>query len=134
MQLTNEFLANEEAQKALTRICDHELPIKLAYRFAKIKDVCTKQGKKFYPAYYDLVVKYAIHNEDGSLKTEPDNPKSFTIKPECEEDWKKDMDELMAKTFEVTKVPLFKVFDFEGVEIEPSIIKGLFPLFDPSDL
>lgn len=129
MDLTNEFLYDEKAQYALHTVCQRSFDSKTAYALGKIRSVCEKQARQFFPKFMDLIVKYAFHNEDGSLRRDH-GEHSFTIKPEHKDAWEKESKALLSESFSVKteKLPL-EVLD----PIEPEILRALFPLLELED-
>lgn len=103
MELTNEFVANGVAQDLLSRMCDMRFDENTSYDILRIKYCCEKELKVIAPQWEELVKKYAHLNEDGSIKP-LSGPGTYTIKEEHLEQWNKEKNEFMAKTFKVPRV------------------------------
>jgi hypothetical protein len=61
---------------------DDNLSVKLAFKFAKIANALTADVTFFRQKYVEIIRTYAVINEDGSYKVEPENEPEYLAKME----------------------------------------------------
>lgn len=112
MKLSNEKILNDAPR--LNAISRKELPIKASYAIAKNLTKIEAELSVYNKERLKLIDKYA--QKDEAEKVVADANGQIVIKPECKEDWNREIQELLAIENDVA-IHKFKVSDLKDCDI-----------------
>ena len=107
------------------QVSEHTMPMKVAYKFAKLAHLFESDVQFYQNKLRDLVDTYIEKDEKGNIVYTEDG-RSMKIIAGKEEDCAKAMDEL--QNIEVDVEPIFTIDDFDGASFTPAQIQSLYPL------
>ena len=142
-------VADPQFQSALRQLHVMRFPVTTAHNINRMYKQIDKGRKDMQEPYIKLLKEHCYLEEDGSLtpqkipavmkdgkEIEPEKvkPDTYTVKPENEEAFKKDMEEFMSIEIEIqsNKIKLTDLVDKTGkpVELSCNVIGFLEPIID----
>lgn len=134
MKLQNAFLFEQNTKVTLGKLFSKPFHGELLSKVNKLQRHCERHFLILKRDFQDLVQKHAELDEAGKVK-EPQGAGSFTVKPDSQPEWNREMATLMAKSFEVDnfdKIPLQKLLS-SGLELASQDIQNLEPILSGLD-
>ena len=118
------FKELKDILNSVNTLAQKELPIKTAFKLAKLKKDLSLQGEFYDEKYRSIIKKYARTDENGQYVTS-DNGQTVEIVPEKIDALNRELSELNNLDLGLTNPPTFKIEDFEGVNISSDDLLGL---------
>lgn len=112
----------------LNQVADIDIPIKVAYWFARTAKQLQPEAQAFEEARMKLLTKYGKKDKKGELVTDKDNQVQFVDFKTFSEEFK----ELAEQEAEIKMDPI-SIDRLGEIDIKPEIIYKLFPLMKDDD-
>jgi hypothetical protein len=116
--MTVTLLQLKNSEVVLSKLLSTELPVQISYRLSKLIKKVNEELTDFESSRQKLFEKYG----------EPADNNSITVKPECQQDFLADLNNLLAETVELPDIKInindiadVKFSAFEITQIEPWI-------------
>lgn len=97
---------------------------KTAYKIAKLINIIDKEYNTFQDVRNNVIKKYGVYDENGNLKIDDNN--NYVIKPEYQDDFANELNELLKEQVDINISPL-EMNDFEEHTFTPNEMGVLAP-------